>query len=185
MPSENPRQLLEYLAEGLVEDPEAVSVEQFEEDDGTIVLELCVGAEDYGRIIGRGFHMFAGEAHAEVLALQEAGSAAKGATLYVTLEPCAHQGKTPPCADAVVKAGIGRVVYGQSEKALKAMTGYNFPSHADGERTHARILELVLDGSLRPVVGRAVPFEDLPEALQAMADRQTMGRNVALVPGQH
>lgn len=54
MPSESPRQLLEYLAEGLVEDPEAVSVEQFEEDDGTIVLELCVGAEDYGRIIGRG-----------------------------------------------------------------------------------------------------------------------------------
>jgi predicted RNA-binding protein YlqC (UPF0109 family) len=51
---ETPRQLLEYLAEGLVEDPDAVAVEQFEEDDGTIVLELCVGAEDYGRIIGRG-----------------------------------------------------------------------------------------------------------------------------------
>jgi len=54
VPGESPRQLLEYLAEGLVEDPEAVTVEQFEEDDGTIVLELCVGAEDYGRIIGRG-----------------------------------------------------------------------------------------------------------------------------------
>ncbi|HEY4916662.1 MAG TPA: KH domain-containing protein [Solirubrobacteraceae bacterium] len=54
MPGESPRQLLEYLAEGLVEDPEAVAVEQFEEDNGTIVLELCVGAEDYGRIIGRG-----------------------------------------------------------------------------------------------------------------------------------
>jgi predicted RNA-binding protein YlqC (UPF0109 family) len=54
VPSESPRQLLEYLAEGLVEDPEAVAVEQFEEDNGTIVLELCVGAEDYGRIIGRG-----------------------------------------------------------------------------------------------------------------------------------
>jgi uncharacterized protein len=54
VPGESPRQLLEYLAEGLVEDPEAVAVEQFEEDNGTIVLELCVGAEDYGRIIGRG-----------------------------------------------------------------------------------------------------------------------------------
>jgi uncharacterized protein len=54
VPGESPRQLLEYLAEGLVEDPEAVVVEQFEEDNGTIVLELCVGAEDYGRIIGRG-----------------------------------------------------------------------------------------------------------------------------------
>jgi predicted RNA-binding protein YlqC (UPF0109 family) len=54
MPSEIPRQLLEYLAEGLVEDPDAVSVEQFEEGDGTIVLELGVAAGDYGRVIGRG-----------------------------------------------------------------------------------------------------------------------------------
>lgn len=53
-PCEAPRQLLEYLAEGLVEDPEAVSVEQFEEGDGTFVLELCVAQEDYGRVIGRG-----------------------------------------------------------------------------------------------------------------------------------
>ena len=54
MPSEIPRQLLEYLAEGLVDDPDAVSVEQFEEDNGTIVLELCVAAGDYGKVIGRG-----------------------------------------------------------------------------------------------------------------------------------
>jgi predicted RNA-binding protein YlqC (UPF0109 family) len=54
MPSEIPRQLLEYLAEGLVDDPDAVAVEQFEEDDGTIVLELCVAAGDYGKVIGRG-----------------------------------------------------------------------------------------------------------------------------------
>ncbi|HYM53801.1 MAG TPA: KH domain-containing protein [Solirubrobacteraceae bacterium] len=54
MASEIPRRLLEYLAEGLVDDPDAVSVEQFEEGDGTIVLELCVGPEDYGRVIGRG-----------------------------------------------------------------------------------------------------------------------------------
>jgi predicted RNA-binding protein YlqC (UPF0109 family) len=54
MPSEIPLQLLEYLAEGLVDDPDAVSVEQFEEGDGTIVLELSVGADDYGKVIGRG-----------------------------------------------------------------------------------------------------------------------------------
>ena len=54
MSTEIPRRLLEYLAEGLVDEPDAVSVEQFEEDDGTIVLELCVGPEDYGRVIGRG-----------------------------------------------------------------------------------------------------------------------------------
>jgi len=52
--SETPRQLLEYLAEGLVDEPEDVSVEQFEEDDGTIVLELSVADGDYGRVIGRG-----------------------------------------------------------------------------------------------------------------------------------
>jgi predicted RNA-binding protein YlqC (UPF0109 family) len=52
-PSERPRQLLEYLAQGLVELPEEVSVEQFEEQDETIVLELCVAADDYGRVIGR------------------------------------------------------------------------------------------------------------------------------------
>lgn len=50
----SPRELLEYLAEGLVDEPEGVSVEQFEEDDGTIVLELCVADGDYGKVIGRG-----------------------------------------------------------------------------------------------------------------------------------
>jgi predicted RNA-binding protein YlqC (UPF0109 family) len=54
MPTEIPRLLLEYLAQGLVDEPEEVSVEQFEEDDGTIVLELCVAADDYGKVIGRG-----------------------------------------------------------------------------------------------------------------------------------
>jgi predicted RNA-binding protein YlqC (UPF0109 family) len=54
MATEIPKQLLEYLAEGLVDQPEEVSVEQFEEDDGTIVLELCVAPDDYGKVIGRG-----------------------------------------------------------------------------------------------------------------------------------
>ncbi|HEY2281932.1 MAG TPA: KH domain-containing protein [Solirubrobacteraceae bacterium] len=53
-PGETPRQLLEYLAEGLVDEPEEVSVDSFEEDDGTIVLELCVADGDYGKVIGRG-----------------------------------------------------------------------------------------------------------------------------------
>jgi len=60
--------------------------------------------------VGSGFHMRRGEPHAEVLALRAAGAHSSGATLYVTLEPCAHFGKTPPCADAIIRAGIKRVV---------------------------------------------------------------------------
>ncbi|MFA5652627.1 MAG: bifunctional diaminohydroxyphosphoribosylaminopyrimidine deaminase/5-amino-6-(5-phosphoribosylamino)uracil reductase RibD [Desulfomonilia bacterium] len=64
------------------------------------------------RIIGEGFHPRAGQPHAEVLALRQAGAAAWGATLYVTLEPCSHYGQTPPCVDAILDAGMARVVVG-------------------------------------------------------------------------
>jgi diaminohydroxyphosphoribosylaminopyrimidine deaminase / 5-amino-6-(5-phosphoribosylamino)uracil reductase len=68
-----------------------------------------------GQIIATGFHASAGERHAEIVALEQAGERAQGATLYVTLEPCNHFGKTPPCTDAIVKAGIARVVAGCSD----------------------------------------------------------------------
>jgi len=64
----------------------------------------------HGKIVGEGWHEKAGRAHAEVVALQAAGTSANGATAYVTLEPCSHFGKTPPCADALIKAGIKRVI---------------------------------------------------------------------------
>jgi diaminohydroxyphosphoribosylaminopyrimidine deaminase/5-amino-6-(5-phosphoribosylamino)uracil reductase len=65
-----------------------------------------------GRIIGRGFHMKAGCDHAEIIALEDAGDKAKGATLYSTLEPCAHFGKTPPCVDRIIQSGIKEVIIG-------------------------------------------------------------------------
>lgn len=63
-----------------------------------------------GRVVGEGWHRRAGEPHAERLALEAAGEAARGATLYLNLEPCSHHGRTPPCAEAVVEAGVARVV---------------------------------------------------------------------------
>lgn len=69
----------------------------------------CVLVKD-GLVVGEGWHERAGEAHAEINALRAAGAAARGATAYVTLEPCAHQGRTPPCVDALIEAGVARVV---------------------------------------------------------------------------
>ena len=63
-------------------------------------------------VVGEGWYEYDGVRHAEVIALEQAGEAARGATLYVTLEPCSHHGRTPPCADAVVAAGVARVVVG-------------------------------------------------------------------------
>ena len=83
-----------------------------------------------GRVIAEGFHSYAGGPHAEVVALRKAGKKAKGADLYVNLEPCCHEGRTPPCTDAIIKAGVSRVfagmkdpnksVYGKGIRTLKA-----------------------------------------------------------------
>src|ERR1017187_2134679 len=63
-----------------------------------------------GEVVGRGFHTYAGVRHAEALALAEAGEKARGATVYLNLEPCSHHGRTPPCVDALIEAGVARVV---------------------------------------------------------------------------
>ncbi len=71
----------------------------------------CVVVQD-GKAVGEGFHPKAGEPHAEVFALRAAGDRARNATLYVSLEPCNHYGRTPPCSEAVIQAGVARVIVG-------------------------------------------------------------------------
>lgn len=91
-----------------------------------------------GTVVGRGFHTWAGIDHAEIAALREAGDAARGATLYITLEPCSHHGRTKPCADALIEAGVGRVVAAmQDPNPLVSGKGF--------ERLRAAGIEVTLD----------------------------------------
>ena len=76
---------------------------------GAVVLDAA------GQLVGEGFHARAGEPHAEVGALAQAGARARGGTLIVTLEPCCHHGRTPPCSEAVIAAGISRVVVAMAD----------------------------------------------------------------------
>lgn len=94
-----------------------VALELAKKGYGTVSPNPMVGAVVVrgDNIIGRGFHRRPGKPHAEVLALDEAGAAADGATLYVNLEPCCHYGRTPPCTDRIIAAGIKRVVCGMAD----------------------------------------------------------------------
>ncbi|WNO75757.1 bifunctional diaminohydroxyphosphoribosylaminopyrimidine deaminase/5-amino-6-(5-phosphoribosylamino)uracil reductase RibD [Streptomyces sp. AM8-1-1] len=83
----------------------------------------CVITDASGRIVGEGYHQRAGGPHAEVHALRDAGDRARGGTAYVTLEPCNHTGRTGPCSQALVDAGIGRVVYAVADPNPQATGG--------------------------------------------------------------
>jgi diaminohydroxyphosphoribosylaminopyrimidine deaminase/5-amino-6-(5-phosphoribosylamino)uracil reductase len=94
-------------------------------------------------IVGRGMHTWAGVKHAEILALEEAGEHARGATLYLNLEPCSHQGRTPPCADAVIAAGITKVVAAMEDpNPLVSGAGFN--------RLRAAGIEVEIDADFTP-----------------------------------
>jgi diaminohydroxyphosphoribosylaminopyrimidine deaminase / 5-amino-6-(5-phosphoribosylamino)uracil reductase len=132
-----------------------------------------------GVVIGEGFHGVYGGSHAEVVALQAAGSGAREATLYVTLEPCAHHGKTPPCTEAILAAGIRRVVYaaadpdpvaagggeilraagvtvdaGVEREAARSLNRRFFVTREEGRTYCALKLALSLDGAITAREGR-------------------------------
>lgn len=114
-----------------------------------------------GRIVGSGYHHFAGGDHAEIAALKRAGAKARGATLYITLEPCSHQGRTPPCARALIQAGIKEVVCGARDpNPLVSGRGFRQLRSA-GIRVRVGILEnecRALIAGFAKFITRRLPF---------------------------
>ena len=121
----------------------ARALELAEQGRGTTQPNPQVGAVVVrdGEVVGEGWHRRRGESHAEVLALQAAGARAAGSTLYVTMEPCAHHGTTPPCTEAVLAARVGRVVAASLDPNPEAGGGLETLRAAGVEVEHADLFE--------------------------------------------
>ncbi len=121
-----------------------------------------------GKVVGEGYHSRAGNPHAEVEALKRAGSKARSADLYVNLEPCCHFGRTPPCTNVIIKAGIKRVIVGMKDPNLR-VNGRGFRAlKAKGIDIVSGILKkecLKLNESFVKVINTGVPFVILKTAM--------------------
>jgi diaminohydroxyphosphoribosylaminopyrimidine deaminase/5-amino-6-(5-phosphoribosylamino)uracil reductase len=119
------------------------ALELAERGRGTTYPNPIVGAVVVrdGDVVGEGWHERKGEPHAEVIALQAAGERARGATLFVTMEPCAHHGTTPPCTEAVLAAGVAKVVAGSLDPNPEAGGGLEVLRRAGVEVEHADLFE--------------------------------------------
>jgi diaminohydroxyphosphoribosylaminopyrimidine deaminase / 5-amino-6-(5-phosphoribosylamino)uracil reductase len=131
----------------------------------------CVGAvivDDQGNVVGTGSHTYSGVKHAEILALEQASDKARGATLYINLEPCSHQGRTSPCADAVIAAGIRRVVASMQDPNPQ-VSGKGFARLRNaGVAVASGILEdeaRPLNESFAKYVRHGIPFVTLKAAM--------------------
>ena len=117
-----------------------------------------------GKVIATGFHRIAGEDHAEIVALKRAGAKAKGATLYINLEPCSHYGRTPPCSRALIRAGIKEVVAGMKDpNSLVAGRGFR-ELRRGGIQVRAGLLEQecrTLNEAFIKYITRQLPFVTL------------------------
>ena len=122
------------------EDPMARAIALARSALGSTSPNPAVGAVivDESRVVGEGFTLPPGQAHAEVGALRQAGRAAQGATLYCTLEPCCHYGRTPPCTDAIIAAGIRRVVYAVTDPNPRVSGGGAAALRSAGIEVHHR-----------------------------------------------
>lgn len=133
-----------------------------------------------GVIVGSGSHTYAGVKHAEILAIEQAGQHARGATLYINLEPCSHQGRTPPCADAVIAAGIARVVACMSDPN-PLVSGQGFERlRAAGVAVSSGILEeegKPLNDAFARYIRKQVPLVTLKAAM-------TLDGKIAPSPGE-
>jgi diaminohydroxyphosphoribosylaminopyrimidine deaminase / 5-amino-6-(5-phosphoribosylamino)uracil reductase len=117
------------------------ALELAERGRGTTYPNPIVGAVvvSDGAVVGEGWHQRKGEAHAEVIALEAAGERAQGATLFVTMEPCTHHGSTPPCTEAVLAAGVAKVVAGSLDPNPEAGGGLDVLRAAGVETEHANL----------------------------------------------
>ena len=143
----------------------------------------CVGAvilDAAGNVVGEGFHTYAGLKHAEVLALEAAGDKARGGTLYLNLEPCCHEGRTPPCVDAVLQAGIKRVVVAMRDPNL-VVCGKSLEKLRN---TGVEVVEGILEGEARKLNEAFAKYIRTKLPLVTLKAGMTLDGKIAPPPGE-
>ena len=144
---------------------------------------VLVGAK--GEIVGRGTHTYAGKKHAEILAMEQAGERARGATLYLNLEPCSHVGRTGPCADAVIAAGIKRV-FAAMRDPNPLVSGRGFARLREaGVEVHEGLCQAdakKLNEAFAKYIRHQIPFVTLKTAMTLDGKIAAASRRVAANP---